>query len=130
MMRLDAELTSSISEKEEENKNLQLRIVELETENKIYLQDHEVVQKLALQPKNSTTNTTNNNNRINNNFFNDTEKMKQIVNEKLNESYVTDGQKGIAQFACDNLLKDEVISKKSPFFNTPPCFLSFCSFSQ
>ena len=86
-----------------------MRIIELETENKIYLNDHKVVQKLALQPKNSTTNntTTNNDNRINNNFFNDPEKIRQRINEKLNENYVTDGQKGIAQFACDNLLKDD-----------------------
>ena len=93
-------------EKDEEIKHLQMRILELETENKIYLQDHEVVQKLALQPK--ITNTNNDNRiKINNNFFNDPEKMKQIVNEKLTKDYVTDGQKGIAQFACNNLLKDE-----------------------
>jgi hypothetical protein len=59
-----------------------------------------------MQPKN--TNTTNNNdNRINNNFFNDPERIKQMINEKLNEDYVCDGQKGVAQFAYDSLLKDE-----------------------
>jgi hypothetical protein len=61
----------------EENQKLQIRIVELETENKIYLQDREVVQKLALQPK--TTN--NNDNRIKiNNFFDNPERIKQMKN--------------------------------------------------
>ena len=40
-----------LSEKVEENKKLQMRILELETENKIYLQDRDLVQKLATQPK-------------------------------------------------------------------------------
>ena len=98
-----------LSEKVEENKKLQMRIVELETENKIYLQDREVVQKLALQPKTTTTNTNNNDNRIriNNNFFDNPEKIKQMIDEKLTKDYISDGQKGVAQFACNNLLKDE-----------------------
>jgi len=77
---------------------------ELETENKIYLQGHEVVQKLAIQPKN-----TNNNNKIkiNNNFFDNPEKIKQMIDEKLTKDYISEGQKGVAQFACNNLLKDE-----------------------
>ena len=91
-------------EKDEEIKKLQIRIVELETENKIYLQDREVVQKLAAQPKN-----TNNDNRIrvNNNFFDNPERIKQMIDEKLTKDYISEGQKGVAQFACKNLLKDE-----------------------
>jgi hypothetical protein len=98
-----------LSEKDEEIKKLQMRIVELETENKIYLQDREVVQKLAMQPKTTTTNTNNNDNRIriNNNFFDNPERIKQMINEKLTKDYISDGQKGVAQFACNNLLKDE-----------------------
>jgi hypothetical protein len=90
-----------------ENKKLQMRIIELEAENKIYLQDREVVQKLAMQPK--TTNTNNNDNRIriNNNFFDNPERIKQMIDEKLTKDYISDGQKGVAQFACNNLLKDE-----------------------
>jgi hypothetical protein len=86
----------------EEIKKLQMRILELETENKIYLQDHEVVQKMALQPKISTTNKI----KINN-FFDNPEKIKQMINEKLNKNYICDGQKGVAQFAYDTLLKDD-----------------------
>jgi hypothetical protein len=93
-----------LSEKVEENKKLQMRIIELETENKIYLQDRDLVQKLATQPK-----TTNNDNRIriNNNFFDNPERIKQMIDEKLTKDYISDGQKGVAQFACKNLLKDE-----------------------
>ena len=55
------EQIEKINEKDEEIKNLKLRIMELEIENRIYLQDREIVQKLAMQPKTST----NNNNKIN-----------------------------------------------------------------
>jgi hypothetical protein len=101
-------LKSENFEKVEENKKLQMRIVELETENKIYLQDRDLIQKLATQPK--TTTTTNNNDnriRINNNFFDNPERIKQMIDEKLTKDYISDGQKGVAQFACNNLLKDE-----------------------
>jgi len=101
----DEKISNLRNEKDEEISNLRLRITELETQNKIYLQDRELVQKLALQPKNTTTN--NNDNRINNNFFDDPERIKRMINEKLNEDYVCDGQKGVAQFAYDALLKDE-----------------------
>ena len=100
--RLQNEKNEIKYEKDEEIKKLQMRIVELETENKIYLQDREVVQKMAMQPK-----TTNNKIKINNNFFDNPERIKQMINEKLNKDYVCDGQRGVAQFAYDTLLKDE-----------------------
>jgi hypothetical protein len=85
----------------EEMKN---RILELETENKIYKNDHDFVKNMAAQPK-----TTNNNNkiRIMNNFFDNPEKVKQLVDEKLTQDHICDGQKGVAQFAYDTLLKDD-----------------------
>jgi hypothetical protein len=30
-----------------------------------------------------------------------------MIDEKLTKDYISDGQKGVAQFACNNLLKDE-----------------------
>jgi hypothetical protein len=30
-----------------------------------------------------------------------------MIDEKLTKDYISDGQKGVAQFACKNLLKDE-----------------------
>jgi hypothetical protein len=101
----DEEIKKIRNEKDEEIKKLQIRIVELETENKIYLQGHEVIQKLAVQPK--ITNNNDNRIRINNNFFDNPERIKQMIDEKLTKDYISDGQKGVAQFACNNLLKDE-----------------------
>ena len=101
----DEEIKKIRNENHEEIKRLQMRIVELETENKIYLQGHEVVQKLAIQPKNTTNNDTRI--KINNNFFDNPERIKQMIDEKLTKDYISEGQKGVAQFACKNLLKDE-----------------------
>jgi hypothetical protein len=86
----------------EEMKN---RILELETENKIYKNDHDFVKNMAAQPK--TTNNNNNKIRIMNNFFDNPEKVKQLVDEKLTQDHICDGQKGVAQFAYDMLLKDD-----------------------
>ena len=93
--------------KEKEILFLQNRILELEVENKIYSKDHDFVKNLASQPK-TTTNTNNNNKiRVMNNFFDNPEKVKQIVNDKLTQEHICDGQKGVAQFAYDVLLKDD-----------------------
>lgn len=79
-------------------------VIKLETENKIYKKDHELVYSIAKEPKN----TYNDNKIINTtNIFNDIEKVKQIVNDKLDKEYVLNGQKGIARFTANNLLKDE-----------------------
>jgi len=85
----------------EEIKHLRMRILELEAENKIYSKDHDFIKTMAAQPK------TNNKIKINNNFFDNPERIKQMIGEKLNKDYVSDGQKGVAQFAYDTLLKDD-----------------------
>ena len=97
-----------IEENRKEILFLQNRILKLETENDIYKNDHDFVKNLASQPK--TNNTTNNNNnkiRVMNNFFDNPEKVKQLVDEKLTQNHICDGQKGVAQFAYDTLLKDD-----------------------
>ena len=99
----DEEIKKLQIKKNKEFKKLQIRIVELEAENKIYLQDRDLVQKLAAQPKTSNDNRI----RINNNFFDNPERIKQMIDEKLTKDYISEGQKGVAQFACKNLLKDE-----------------------
>ena len=93
-----------IKEKDAIIEEMKNRILELETENRIYKNDHDFVKNMAAQPK-----TTNNNNKIRvmNNFFDNPEKVKQLVNEKLTQEHICDGQKGVAQFAYDILLKDE-----------------------
>ena len=92
-----------IKEKDAVIEEMKNRILELETENKIYKNDHDFVKNMAAQPK-----TTNNNKiRVMNNFFDNPEKVKQLVDEKLTQDHICDGQKGVAQFAYDILLRDE-----------------------
>ena len=54
------------------------------------------------------TNTTNNNNIVvaNTLNLNDTERFKSIIQEKLTKNVVCNGQRGLAKFAVENLLKD------------------------
>ena len=57
------------------------------------------------------TKLTNNNNKILNITstidFNDSDKVKNIIQNNYSLEYFLDGQKGIADFALKNLLKDE-----------------------
>ena len=94
-----------IEQKDEIIEEMKNRILELEVENKIYSKDHDLVKNMASQPKI----TTNNNNKIRvmNNFFDNPEKVKQLVDEKLTRDHICDGQKGVAQFAINFLLKDD-----------------------
>jgi hypothetical protein len=92
-----------IKEKDDIIEELKNRILKLETENDIYKNDHDFVKNMAAQPK-----TTNNNKiKVMNNFFDNPEKVRQLVNEKLTQDHICDGQKGVAQFAYDILLKDD-----------------------
>jgi hypothetical protein len=53
------------------------------------------------------TNTTNNNIVVANTLIlNDTERFKAIIEEKLTKNVVCNGQRGLAKFAVENLLKD------------------------
>jgi len=101
-MKKEKDISDNLYEIIEEMKK---RILELETENKIYKNDHDFVKNMAAQPKI----TTNNNNKIRvmNNFFDNPEKVKQLVDEKLTQDHICDGQKGVAQFATNFLLKDD-----------------------
>jgi len=73
----------------------------LKAVNGIYSQDHKEIIKIANVPK------TNNNTIIGHNFFNDSEKIKEIINTKLDRFDIAGGQKGIAQFAVNNILKND-----------------------
>lgn len=89
-----------------------IEISELKTKLKIYENDHEILKELAKQPKNIINNNTNNtNNKIlsikGSLDLNDTNKIKEIINDNYKIDYIFDGQKGFAQFALDHILKDE-----------------------
>lgn len=76
----------------------------LKAVNGIYSQDHKEIIKIANVPK---TNNNNNNTIIGYNFFNDSEKIKEIINTRLDRFDIAGGQKGIAQFAVNNILKND-----------------------
>ena len=102
-IELIEEKDAIIKEKDAIIEEMKNRILKLETENDIYKNDHDFVKNLAAQPK-----TTNNNKiRVMNNFFDNPEKVKQLVNDKLTQNHICDGQKGVAQFAYEILLRDE-----------------------
>ncbi len=115
----DLKINTKILEKE--NVKLQLNIAELNCALNIASKASDCVYEIAKQPKSnnnitinnsnsSTRNTSNNNKTLNITTtidFNDLDRIREIIAEKFNISYFLDGQKGIAQFAFDNLLKDE-----------------------
>ena len=80
---------------------------ELKTKDEIYKDEHECLKEIAKQPKH-TSNTTNKIVNIQTPFdFNNIEFAKKIIDEKYNINYILDGQKGMADFAVENMLKDE-----------------------
>ncbi len=113
----DLKINTKILEKE--NVKLQLNIAELNGALNIANKASDCVYEIAKQPKSSnnitttnssTRNTSNNNKTLNITTaidFNDLDRIREIIAEKFNISYFLDGQKGIAQFAFDNLLRDE-----------------------
>ncbi len=99
-------------------------IIEISTENKNYKEQikkqeeqiKELQDKLermglrAIERPTTTNTTTTTNNTLNITSsidFNDVDKVKNIIEDKLNINYVIDGQKGIANFIKDNILTDD-----------------------
>jgi hypothetical protein len=96
-------------EYEETIKNLESEISSLKGAIKVYEKNQDCLHEIAKNPK-TTNNTTNNTKILNIQTpldFNNKEKLQNIINEKYNSSYLHDGQKGVAKFAVDHILKDE-----------------------
>ena len=104
-----------ISELMDEIQKLKEHIIKIEAENNILSKDRELVHKIASQPK-----TVQNGNKINmiNNFVYDPEKIKEMVEKKLTKNHIIDGQKGVAHFAYNTILKD--VEGKLNYFCTDP----------
>jgi len=73
----------------------------LEIKDEIYKDDHKTIKKLALQPKTTTTNIIGNLN------LDDTKRIKDILEKEFTPNDILDGQKGLANFAFKNILRDE-----------------------
>ena len=106
-------------------------IIEISTENKNYKEQikkqeeqikkqeeqikelQQTIERMGLRAierptTTNTTTTTNNTLNITSSIdLNDVDKVKNIIEDKLNINYVIDGQKGIANFIKDNILTDD-----------------------
>ena len=104
----DVEVKNKILESELVKNDL--IITKLESELNIYkkLSKHNqsTVDEIAKQPKN-TTNTVINNKILNMLPFDlENSDFSEAIKNGFTENYLADGQKGVAQFAYDNLLKN------------------------
>jgi hypothetical protein len=106
-----------IKQKEDENHKLNLEllqkekeIIELRSVTQILKSDHDCIKDIAKQAKNITNNNTTNNkilNIISPLNLNNTNKIKDIIDNNYKLDYIFSGQKGIAKFAFDHILKDD-----------------------
>lgn len=88
--------------------NNDVKIARLETMNEIYQNDHKSLIEIAKQPKNTISNTHNNNKILSLQTpldFN-IDHVRDLIESKYTLEHIFDGQKGIAKFALENLLKD------------------------
>lgn len=105
---IEKEYKIKIEKLEKENEKLRkdLEICELrkelEIKDKLYKDEHNTIKKIALQPR-----TNNTNNIIGNLNLNDTERIKNIIEREFTTDDILDGQKGLANFAFQKILKDE-----------------------
>ena len=120
---LDICETKKEKELDEKNKKLEEKekvIIEIMVENKNYRDQIEqqkeqikelqkTIERMGLKAIERPT-TTNNNNTLNITSFMDfdnMDKIKNAIEDKLDINYVVDGQKGLAHFVKDNLLTDD-----------------------
>ena len=86
--------------------NLKEKNAELKGQLMSLKEDHETLREIAKQPKNTTTN--NNTLNITSSIdFDNIDKIKDVIQNDFNINYAINGQKGIARFVKDKLLKDE-----------------------
>lgn len=104
--KIIAEKDIKILEKNRTIKDKNRTIKELKDISK---QDHETITEIAKQTK--VTKITNN--TINNKILNmapidlSVDRIKDVLNLKFDHNYIASGQKGVAEFARENLLKDD-----------------------
>ena len=104
---LEDQLENKLDEKDSIILELKEKIVILE-ERYEYL-----AKTLALRPTTTNNNNTTTNNTVNLAVFDKSpEDIKRIVEEKFSKDYLIEGQKGCAQFVCDNIVENDVDGNK------------------
>ncbi len=92
--------------KEIEIEKLKEELYDVKGQLKVLESNKNVIYDMAKQPK--ITNTNNKILSIQSSFdFSNTEQVKKIIDEKYDKKYLFQGQKGVAQFAVDYILKDD-----------------------
>ena len=88
--------------------DLKNSLIKFETESNIYKEFANKQSVINITNNKNNTNTNNTNKiALTSNLIMDEEKIKNIIDTKLDNNYILDGQKGVAQFAFDNMLKDD-----------------------
>ena len=82
---------------------IKLKTQRLEIENDLLRKDKEILNHIAQQPRTSTTN----NNLIIPNIDTSQEKINKAVENSYDMNHFCSGQKGIARFAVDHILRDD-----------------------
>ena len=82
-------------------------IIKLKAEKGILIKDHDEIIKIAKEPKNKTTNKNKINVTSPTTFLIETEKVKKLLDDKYDRFMLAEGQKGIAKFAYENIIKDD-----------------------
>lgn len=96
-----------------ENTQLKCENAQLKTENTFLKEENEEFKKtiadIAKTPQtiNNTTNTTQNNLLMLTPFELNRERFSNMIKESFTKDYMIEGQKGVAKFAVDKLLRDE-----------------------
>jgi hypothetical protein len=103
----DKECENKLKNKDKEIIQLKNQISELKGQLITFKEDHELIKDIAKQVKN-TNNITNNNLTISSFIdFNDINKAKMLIDNKLDINHIVCGQKGLAHFVKDTLLTDD-----------------------
>ena len=91
--------------------NLKIENIELKNQLKLYkeLAERELdcIESIAKQPKTTSNNQTNNLMMLTPLDLNDKESFSKVIKESFDTNYLLEGQKGVAKFAVDKLLKDK-----------------------
>jgi hypothetical protein len=83
-------------------------LYDLKGQLKILSKSNDRLFDIAKQPRISNTNNNNKILSIQTHLdFNNTDQVKQLIEKKYDKKYLFQGQKGVAQFAVDYILKDD-----------------------
>ena len=105
------ELKENIAKTNNENLKLKERTIELETEVRILRERDErsmsTVEEIAKQPRINTTTNTQNKIIITTPLDLSKENLLSVIESGFDNNYLVQGQKGVARFAYEKILKDD-----------------------